>query len=328
MKVAVLGAGIVGLTTAYCLAKAGHEVAVIERQPGPALETSFANAGQISPAMPRLGRPRRPREGARVAVRQGCAPSSWGPCSIWRRTDGSPACFRTVPARYAENKSRMLRLAEYSRGCLNDLECRDRHRLRPARWGPFSCFEHRPGSRALPRTSLSSSDLACRTSCWTPRAASPPNRRLPRRASFAGGLRLTRDQTGDCYLFATSLATRAAQLGVVFRYSETIEAIERNGDRVSAVRTSRGTLAADHYVVALGSFTPAMVRQLGLRLPVYPVKGYSITAPLAHADRAPQSTVLDDDYKVAITRLGDRIRVGGMAESRLRTGLPPPGGPP
>ena len=134
------------------------------------------------------------------------------------------------------------------------------------------------------------------------------------RDKFVGGLRLPGDETGDCKTFTERLAEHAASGGVVFRFDTTIERIETEAGRITGVRTSGGTLAADAYIAALGSYSPIMLKPLGISIPVYPIKGYSITVPITDASGAPESTVMDESYKVAITRLGDRIRVGGTAE--------------
>jgi D-amino-acid dehydrogenase len=134
------------------------------------------------------------------------------------------------------------------------------------------------------------------------------------REKFVGGLRLPGDETGDAHLFTQRLAAIAEALGVVFRYGVTVEALQREGDRVTGVVTNAGMFTADRYVVAMGSFSPRLLRPLGIALPVYPVKGYSLTMPVIDPDCAPVSTVMDETYKVGITRLGDRIRVGGTAE--------------
>jgi D-amino-acid dehydrogenase len=131
---------------------------------------------------------------------------------------------------------------------------------------------------------------------------------------IAGGLRLPGDETGDCHIFTNRLADMAADLGVKFQYGTTITGFERAGDRLTAVVTDQGRITADAYQLSLGSFSPVLGRQLGLSLPVYPVKGYSITVRILDEPRAPVSTIMDESYKVAITRLGDRIRVGGTAE--------------
>jgi D-amino-acid dehydrogenase len=134
------------------------------------------------------------------------------------------------------------------------------------------------------------------------------------RDKIKGGLRLPRDETGECFKFTQGLAARAAALDVTFRHGVSITRLNRDGGRITSVTTSDGTLTADAFVLALGSYSPALAAPLGLRLPVYPVKGYSITVPIKDAARAPVSTVMDETHKIAITRLGDRIRVGGMAE--------------
>jgi D-amino-acid dehydrogenase len=131
---------------------------------------------------------------------------------------------------------------------------------------------------------------------------------------FVGALRLPGDETGDCHLFTQRLAAMAAARGVRLRFDTTILGLERAGDRLSGVRTTAGTLNADSVVMALGSYTPLLMKQLKLRIPVYPVKGYSITLPIVNAARAPESTIMDETHKVAVTRLGGRIRVGGTAE--------------
>ena len=135
------------------------------------------------------------------------------------------------------------------------------------------------------------------------------------KSKVAGGLRLLGDETGDAHLFTQRLAAIAEQLGVRFRYGTSVQKLLTEGDRISGVQVNRGeVLIADAYVVAMGSYTPQLVKPLGIHLPVYPVKGYSLTMPIVNPDAAPVSTVMDETFKVGITRLGDRIRVGGTAE--------------
>lgn len=131
---------------------------------------------------------------------------------------------------------------------------------------------------------------------------------------IAGGLRLPGDETGDCFKFSNTLADMSTAAGVIFRHGIGIKSLDLQGDKITGVQTSDGRFTADAYVLALGSYSPALVKPLGIRLPVYPVKGYSITVPIVDETRAPVSTVMDETYKIAITRLGHRIRVGGMAE--------------
>lgn len=316
MKVAVLGAGVIGVTSAYYLAKAGHEVTVVDRQAGPALETSFANAGEISPgyASPWAG-PGIPAKAVRWLMMR------HAPLILRPQLDGETLSWlwatlrNCTEARYARNKARMVRLAEYSRDLLIDL-----------RGATGIAYDERSrGTLQLFRTQAQmdgvAKDVKVLAQSGVPFevldaagcvAAEPGLARA--RDPIVGGLRLPNDETGDCFKFTVALADLLAGMGVRFEFGAPIAGLRDERGRIVAARTAHGEIAADAFVAALGSYTPALVRPFGLRLPVYPVKGYSITAPIAQAEHAPVSTLLDESYKVAITRLGDRIRVGGMAE--------------
>ena len=316
MNVVVLGAGVVGVASAYYLMRAGHEVIVLDRQPGPARETSFANAGEISPGYaspwPAPGIPAKALKWlfmrhAPLIIRPRADPDmAWWVLAMLRNC---------TAARYARNKSRMVPLAEYSRAELRAL--RDELKID---------FDHRAqGTLQLFRTQRqideSGKDIAVLQQYGVPFELLDRRgcvRAEPGLASsqekIMGGLRLPNDETGDCYKFTQALAMWLAANGVVFRYGVRIQGLHTEGDAVASVRTSQGPVAADAVVAALASYTPQLLRPLGLRIPVYPIKGYSVTAPVADAAQAPISTLLDETYKIAITRLGDRIRVGGMAE--------------
>ena len=316
MRVLVLGSGVVGVATAYYLAKAGHAVTVVDRQPGPGLETSFANAGQVSPgysapwAAP--GIPIKAMKWLMMHHRPLVVWPSFEPRFYGWLAHMLANCTREA---YERNKGRMVALAEYSRDRLRDL--RDEtgiaydHRTR----GTLQVFrtqkqlDHVSDDTSILETYGVGYDVLDVAGCV---AAEPALERV--RTLIVGGLRLPGDETGDAHLFTKALATLCEGLGVDFRYGTTISALEADGKRITGVRTASGTLTADAYVAAMGSFTPALLRPLGLALPVYPVKGYSLTLPVVDADAAPVSTVMDESFKVAITRLGDRIRVGGTAE--------------
>ncbi|HEY6645049.1 D-amino acid dehydrogenase [Povalibacter sp.] len=316
MKVIVLGSGVIGVTSAWYLAKSGHQVEVIDRQPGAALETSFANAGEISPgyASPWAG-PGMPvkamkwlfQRHAPLVMRLQLDPAQWRWVAQMLRN--------CTTERYAINKSRMVPIAEYSRDVLRQL-----------RADPGIAYDERSqGTLQLFRTQKqldgAADDVAVLHKLGVPYEMLDPDGCIRAEPGLAevrpiivGGLRLPQDETGDCHLFTQRLAAMAQQQGVQFHYGTRIEGIDREGDRITGVRTSRGRSEADIYVMALGSFSTPVGRTLGIDLPIYPVKGYSITVPIVDAATAPQSTVMDESYKVAITRLGDRIRVGGTAE--------------
>lgn len=316
MKITILGAGVIGVTSAYYLAKAGHEVIVLDRQSGPALETSFANAGEISPgyASP-WAAPGIPQKAlkwlfmkhAPLIIRPMVDATTWQWMTAMLRNCTS--------ARYAINKGRMVRLAEYSRDCL--IALRDETGI---------AYDHRTqGTLQLFRTAKQLDGIGKDTEVL--KADGVPFEVLdpagcvaaepglaPVRDKIVGGLRLPNDETGDCFKFTNELQKRAEALGVQFRFGVDIRRLRQEANRIVAVETAEGEIRSDIFVAALGSYTPALLKPLGLRLPVYPVKGYSITVPIVDETRAPVSTIMDETYKIAITRLGDRIRVGGMAE--------------
>ncbi len=326
MRIAVLGAGVIGTTTAYYLAKAGHEVTVYDRQPGPALETSYANAGEISPGYSTpWAAPGIPIKAIKWLFMQH-APLILRPTLDTRMLPWMMSLLMNCTSTaYARNKGRMLRIAGYSRECLIAL-----------REETGIAYDHRTqGTVQLFRTQKQLDHAGLDTEVLA--ADGVPFELLDREGvaraepalaavkdSFVGALRLPLDETGDCYLFTNALAKIAEGLGVRFRYGVSISRIEASGGVVKSVATSEGDISADHYVLALGSWSPIIGRAIGLKLPVYPVKGYSLTANISDEARAPVSTVLDETYKVALTRLGSRLRVGGMAEiGGYSTDLPP-----
>ena len=325
MRVIVLGSGVIGVTSAYYLAKAGHEVTVLDRQPGPGLETSYANAGEISPgyASP-WAAPGIPQKAIKWLLMK------HAPLVLRPRLDPLMASWlaqmlrNCTTVRYAINKGRMVRLAEYSRDKLIELRAETGIRYDDRQGGTLQLFREQKQLDGIGK------DVAVLRADGVPFevldvagciAAEPALAAV--RDLFVGGLRLPGDETGDCFKFTGALATMAAGLGATFRHGVTVRAILEQGGRITGVDTDAGVVTADATVVALGSHAPQMVRPLGIRLPVYPVKGYSLTVPIVDPARAPESTVMDETYKIAITRLGDRIRVGGMAEiSAFSTDLP------
>ncbi|AOI91598.1 D-amino acid dehydrogenase [Burkholderia pseudomultivorans] len=315
MRVVILGSGVVGVASAYYLARAGHEVTVIDREAGPALETSFANAGQISPgyAAP-WAAPGVPLKAVKWMFEK------HAPLAI--RLDGTRfqlqwmwQMLRNCTAeRYAVNKGRMVRLAEYSRDCLQALRADTGIQYEGRTGGTLQLF------RTQQQLDGAAKDIAVLQEANVPfELLSPAELKNAEPALAAvshkltGGLRLPGDETGDCQLFTTRLAALAESLGVKFRYNTPIDALAIAGGRIAGVQCGSETVRADAYVVALGSYSTNFIANL-MKIPVYPLKGYSITAPIVDAAAAPVSTVLDETYKIAITRFDQRIRVGGMAE--------------
>jgi D-amino-acid dehydrogenase len=316
MKVLVLGSGVIGVSSAYQLAMAGHEVTVIDRQPAAALETSYGNAGEVSPgySAPWAG-PGVPIKAIKWLLMQ------HRPLVIRPNIDlnlirwGLSMLRNCTSERYELNKGRMVRLAEYSRDCLKDLRTETGIRYDERMQGTLQLF------RTQAQLDGTAADIAIlkrygvafevldRDGCirHEPALANV-------RDKFVGGLLLPGDETGDCFKFTQNLAALAVKRGVQFRYGTRIQKLQHAGKQIDGVMTDSGTLKADAYLVALGSYSPLLLKGVGIRIPVYPVKGYSITVPITDASGAPESTVMDETHKVAVTRLGDRIRVGGTAE--------------
>jgi len=316
MKVLVLGAGVVGVTCAHYLAEDGHEVTVVDRQRGPALETSRANAGVVCPsyATPWAGPGMRWKVSKWLLQPNAPMKVSWpvddkllGWMKAWLAN-----CNRT---RFERNKLRMQRLSHYSLTCLQ--------RLRDATGIRYD--ETRQGNLQLLRTSGELAAVSRHTRVLE--QAGIPHQVLSSkgcidvepaladaRVPFAGGLRLPLDETGDCHRFTTALAEHAHQRGVRFRFQVAVHRLRVTGDRASEAQTSDDPLTADAFVVALGCDSVALLEALEIKLPIQPVKGYSVTLRITEPDRAPRAAVIDEHTKIAITRLGDRVRAAGRAE--------------
>ena len=316
MKVLVLGGGVIGVSTAWYLAQDGHEVELVDRQAGPALETSFGNAGEISPGYSA------PWAGPGVPIKA----IKWmlmrhSPLVIWPLLD--PAMWRwgammlaNCTARaYALNKSRMVPIAEYSRDCMKLLRADTGIAYDDRAQGTLQLFRNQAQLDGI------ASDVEVLKQYGVPFevldrdgfcAVEPALRTTQHK--FVGALRLPNDETGDCFKFSNRLAEMAAARGGKFRWNTRIEGLQVGGGRITGVFTDAGVLQADKVVLALGSHSPKLLKPVGIHIPVYPVKGYSITVPITDPAGAPESTIMDETHKVAVTRLGDRIRVGGTAE--------------
>jgi len=316
MRILVLGAGVIGVTSAYYLARSGHEVTVIDRQPGPALETSFANAGQISPGYSApWAAPGIPLK-ALVWLFQRHSPLFIKPAeSLWQLRWVAQMLQNCTARRYTVNKSRMVRLAEYSRGCLQALRASTGIGYEGRQQGTLQVF------RTQKQYDSAAKDIAVLKECGVPYQLLDRDgcaRAEPALAAvkekLVGGLRLPGDETGDCQMFTTRLAALAEHSGVRFHWGRSIDSLATGCGRITGVQSNGELLVADHYVVALGSYSRPLLDSAGLDVPVYPVKGFSLTVPIQNHAAAPVSTVMDETYKIAVTRFDDRIRVGGMAE--------------
>lgn len=317
MKVLVLGAGVVGVTTAWYLAKAGHEVAVVDRQPAAGMETSFANGGQVSPchaepwanpSTPRTALKWMGREDAPLAFRW----QRWDP-ALW--SWGMRFLLNCTASRARTNTDRTLRVAVYSRACLQQLRDETGIEYDQKSLGILhvyrdpATFEHAQGAAQL------MTKLGLPRDIKTVEEAVALEPALGSVADeLAGAIFTPGDESGDAHKFTQRLAALCAKRGVTFHYDTTVLELEVEGDKVAAVSTTKGRLRADSFVLSLGSWSPRMARQVGVRLPIYPAKGYSATVAVTDPSHAPNVSVTDDEHKLVFSRLGDRLRCAGTAE--------------
>lgn len=316
MRVIVLGSGVIGVASAYYLAQQGAEVTVLDRQSGPAEETSFGNAGQISPGYSTpWAAPGIPFKAVKWMFQHHAPLAINLDGSMWQLQWMAQMLKNCNPQSYAVNKERMMRVAEYSRDCLRELRKDTGINYENRAKGTLQLFRKEAQMEAVQR------DISVLQECGVSYELLNGNelgRVEPALANaqdkLVGGLHLPNDETGDCYLFTNALAQIAKELGVNFRFNQNVEKLIVEGDEIKGVQVNGKVLTADRYVLAFGSYSRDFLKPLDLQLPVYPVKGYSLTIPIVDPAFAPQSTVLDETYKIAITRFDQRIRVGGMAE--------------
>lgn len=320
MQVIILGGGVIGITTAYYLARAGAQVTVLERQDGVAQETSFANAGQVSPGYSTpWAAPGIPLK-ALIWMFQAHAPLAIRPDGTLFQLQWMAQMLRNCSAsRYTVNKERMMRVAEYSRDCLRTLRAEAGLQYEQRTGGTLQVFRTQQQLDAVQRDIDVLRECGVAFELLDREGLARVEPALARTGgALVGGLRLPGDETGDCQRFTTQLAEKARALGVQFRFGVQVDALLKEGDRLAGVRLGGSAagevLRAERYVMAFGSYSRQALQAVGLQVPVYPLKGYSLTVPLVDASLAPQSTVLDESYKIAITRFDKRIRVGGMAE--------------
>jgi len=316
MKVLILGGGVIGVTSAYFLAKQGHDVTVVERQESVALETSHANAGQVSYAYSSpWATPGIPLKAIKWLL------SKHPPLVInpMMNTETLKFIYRMLKncnqSSFNINKGRMLRISNYAKGCLSEIE----------RDTKIEYEQRKKGFLQILRTNKqvvdTQKDIAVLEQFGTSYkvldvdgclAVEPGLKHV--KDKIAGGLQFEGDVTGNCFKFTNELQKKCLELGVNFEFNIIVESLLIDNRKICAVKTNKGDMAADSFVVAMGSYTAKLLQPVGIDIPVYPVKGYSITVPVLSDEDAPQSTVMDETHKVAITRLGNNVRAAGTAE--------------
>ncbi len=318
MKVVVLGAGVVGTTTAYFLAEDRHEVTVIEREPAPALETSFANGAQISAchAKPWAG-PHVPWQAFKWMFKPD-APLLFRPWrfdpALW--SWGLKFLRNCTDARLHVNMQRTLRVALYSRAVLKALRQRTNIQYDQVTQGILHIYRTSAEFTEGRKTAAQLAGYGLPQDILTPAECVKLEPALAHAAArdLKGGLLSPEDESGDAQKFTTALSRLAAERGVKFQFGTNIRRIERQGAHITRVITDKGPIEADAFVLALGSYSPHFAREIDLHLPVYPAKGYSITVDIENAAAAPTVSITDETNFMVFSRLGNKLRVAGTAE--------------
>ena len=316
MKVLVLGAGVIGVTTAWFLNKSGHDVTVLERRDAPGVETSFANGGQISvshaepwanPSAPLKLLKWLAREDAPLLFRLRPDLRQW----LW----GLSFLRQCTPARTRHNIRQLVTLGLYSRATLQALRAETGIEYDHLSRGILHFYTSQAELDAAIGPASVMREHGCDIEMLSPQQCIAIEPALAHaRGILKGGSMTASDESGDAHKFTQSLARLAARRGVKFLHGRNIVGLARKGDRIAGVRLDDETLEADAYVVSLGAYSPLLTRKVGIELNIYPAKGYSATVPVADAARAYSVSLTDDEYKLVFSRLGDRLRIAGTAE--------------
>lgn len=316
MRVLVIGSGLAGVATAFFLNRNGCDVTVVERRQGAALETSFANAGMLTPSM----------------ADPWNAPGVLWKVLKWIGRDDSPLLLRpsalptmiswglgflanSSPQRFTVNMSKNARIASYSLGVLRQLRTElDLHYDERVR-GTIKIFRERAAFDEMVEIAhkLAAEGITHEALDTAGVIEAEPSL-APIADKLVGGVLFPGDESGDAHKCCRAIAEAAQKRGVTFRFEVTVSGFDRNGGRIAAVLTDQGPLEADAYVLAAGSYSPLLARHLGLNIPIRPVKGYSITVPCGDWQGAPLRPIVDDTVHIAVTPLGQRLRVAGTAE--------------
>ena len=316
MKAVVLGAGIAGVTNAYYLAKEGWEVTVLDRQSAPAQETSFANAGMIAPGHSfTWNSPSAPMKllrslfGAKTSLR--LKPSTDPRFYAW-----GVQFLRNCTAARAKQKTLVkLSLCLYSQEATKQVAADTGVAYDHLGNGILYLYRDPANLTAGVEHMQMMRDQGLKIDVLDAEGCARVEPTLAQvKHRIAGAIHCPDDESGDCAKFAIGLAEACKLMGVRFQYGTTVEGIDVSGDTVGFVKTDKGQVAGDVYVLSLGSYSPLVAKNLDINLPVYPVKGYSLTLPINGRNGAPSVPTVDEENLVAVTRLGDRMRMTAVAE--------------
>lgn len=328
MKVLVLGAGVVGATTAYFLTRDGHAVTVVDRQSAPGQETSFANAAQISACAAKpLAGPGIPWQSFKWMFQKDSPlllkPFRWDP-ALW--TWGMRFLANCTAGRARTNIERSFRVALYSRTVLQSLRQFTNIQYDQVLQGILHIYRTQDEFIAGQANAAVLKSLGLTQDILTPAECVKLEPALDHAArdKLVGGLFSAGDESGDARKFTAEIARLAEAQGAIFRFGETVERMDHDAHRVTRIMTDKGEYTPDAIVMALGSFSPLLARDLDLALPVYPSKGYSITVDIEKPKAAPTVSITDASRYMVFSRLGTRLRVAGTVElSGLNTYLDP-----
>lgn len=316
MKITIIGSGLLGITTAYFLSQQGQQVVVLDRQNGPGLETSYANGGMLTPSQAEpwnspgilsklirwLG-----KENSPFLLRPKALFSSLG----W----GIDFIRNSTHKRFLSNLQKNARLASYSLQILREL--RRQHHLvyDETSKGTIKIFDNEDHLQQVLELTHGYKQIGIPSQVLNPEevlALEPALSAISE--AIAGGIYYPDDEAGDAYKFCQVLATEAENNGVEFMYGVDVKSLEYSGDQITGIDTSAGFYRADCYVLTAGSFSPLLARTVNLKLPVRPVKGYSLTLELNGWDKGPSVPIVDESMHIAVTPLGARLRIAGTAE--------------
>lgn len=316
MRVCVLGSGILGITTAYFLNERGFDVTVLERKSGPAEETSFANGGQLSyshaepwavpSVLPKIIKWMF-KENSPLVLNLRFDPAMWA----W----GLRFLAQCTNAKAKENALNTLRLALYSRDVLANIRAKvpfDFHFLQK---GVLHVFTDEKLLASAEKQAAFQADYGCEYQALDAAATVALEPALNHLApKIKGSVYHAQDESGDIYRFSVELAKYCESKGVKFRYNADIKSMIKEGDRIKGLRTSHGVVEADAYVMACGSYSTPLLNSVGVRLPIYPMKGYSLSVPISDESRVPSISITDQGSKIVYSRLGNILRSAGTAE--------------